>query len=230
MSVYRRGDDWAARARAEAAPQLALICVGEDDLESCLRSLPDTWRDRVGLVQNELRPSAWRSLGPFEPTVLSVWFERKANRPPTAVRGSVAMGPNAELLVETLLAEGMPAEVAAWDRLEFELCLKNLYILALNFCGLRAPGTAGELLGARRHEFEQVRDEVLAVEQAAFGRAARLPSAELARALDAALAADTSHGLAGRTAARRLERCLALADHFGLEVPRLRALAPVPSS
>ena len=40
--------------------------------------MPESWRDRVGLVQNELLPPDWEVHGIVDPTVVAVWFMKKA--------------------------------------------------------------------------------------------------------------------------------------------------------
>ena len=62
-------------ARDVPQPALALVAVAEGDLADVLTDLPAPWRDRAGLLQNELLPDDWRGLR--EPTVVSVWFEKK---------------------------------------------------------------------------------------------------------------------------------------------------------
>ncbi|MCG8083032.1 MAG: hypothetical protein JAY73_18660, partial [Candidatus Thiodiazotropha taylori] len=56
-------------------PALVIVAVGEADLPAVLAKLPDTWRSRVGLLQNELLPEDWRETD--NPTVISIWFEKK---------------------------------------------------------------------------------------------------------------------------------------------------------
>lgn len=37
-------------------PALVLVAVGENDLHGVLQAMPTAWRDRLGLLQNELLP------------------------------------------------------------------------------------------------------------------------------------------------------------------------------
>ena len=54
-------------------PALALVTVGEDDLHSVLADVPEAWRSRIGLIQNELLPRDWIRHGIEAPTVAVVW-------------------------------------------------------------------------------------------------------------------------------------------------------------
>ena len=69
--------DMAAAAVAVPDPALVLVAVAEGDLHAVLSELPERWRDRVGLLQNELLPRDWQRHGLENPTVISVWFEKK---------------------------------------------------------------------------------------------------------------------------------------------------------
>ncbi len=64
---------------ADAAPDVALVLVtvAEDDLQPVLEKMPREWRDRIGLLQNELLPRNWEAYDVAAPTVIVVWFEKK---------------------------------------------------------------------------------------------------------------------------------------------------------
>ncbi len=64
-------------AKALTAPALVLVAVGEADLHPVLEKIPTAWRDCLALLQNELLPRDWEAHGLQEPTVISVWFEKK---------------------------------------------------------------------------------------------------------------------------------------------------------
>ena len=72
-----RGDDMAALAQHHPAPELVLVAFAENDLHSVLAALPASWKQRVALIQNELLPRDWLAHGDTDPTVISVWFEKK---------------------------------------------------------------------------------------------------------------------------------------------------------
>lgn len=56
-------------------PEMVLIAVAENELQPVLRQVPESWRTRLALLQNELLPDDWRGIP--GPTVISVWFEKK---------------------------------------------------------------------------------------------------------------------------------------------------------
>ena len=58
-------------------PEMILVCTAENDLQSALKSIPDEWKDRVAMMQNELLPRDWEDHQFINPTVISVWFEKK---------------------------------------------------------------------------------------------------------------------------------------------------------
>ncbi len=64
-------------------PELVLPGVAETDLESNLEIFPPTWNDKLVLLQNELLPEDWQQYGYTNPSVISVWFEKKGGRMPT---------------------------------------------------------------------------------------------------------------------------------------------------
>jgi 3-hydroxyisobutyrate dehydrogenase-like beta-hydroxyacid dehydrogenase len=51
-----RGDDMAALAQRHATPEMVLVAVAETDLHTVLAALPDNWKSRAALIQNELLP------------------------------------------------------------------------------------------------------------------------------------------------------------------------------
>ena len=71
-----RSTDWEAVYSSGFNPRLARVCVGEKDLHAVLGRLPTGWRDRVGLIQNELLPPDWQSQQLINPTVGSIWSRR----------------------------------------------------------------------------------------------------------------------------------------------------------
>ncbi len=224
-----RGDDLSATCAA-AEPDVVLVATGEDDLDSVLEKLPTRLRDHVILIQNELRPNQWQKHG-VSPTVAIIWFEKKKGKLPVVVLPTVLYGQHAPLLQQALDAIELPYRtIDSDDELAHQLVLKNLYILGLNLSGLRAPGVAADLLGPHRELFDTVVNELLAfegvllLEAPPFGVAA-LDELRLRTDLEAAIMADPSHGCAGRSAPRRLERTLELAAQFGAKVPYLTSLS-----
>jgi len=205
-------------------PELALITVGEADLDAVLGELPPAWRGRVGLVQNELRAASWLGHGLVDPSVAVVWFEKKPSTLVKELLPTLVAGPRAGLLRDALAGLGVATRSVAGDaELDFELARKNLYILTTNLAGLRHGGTVSELWERHRDSTLAVAREVAALERA-LSRS-ELSEAALLATLPEAIAADPAHAATGRSAPARLARALAHAARLGLAVPELRALA-----
>jgi len=124
---------------AARAIERVIVAVGEDDLAPVLAALPEVWRDRVVLVQNELAPDAWRAHGIARPTVASVFFEKKRDRAARVVLPTPIAGPWAEALAALLNDAGLAAHAIDDDALPRALLDKNVYILTSNLAGLAAP-------------------------------------------------------------------------------------------
>jgi hypothetical protein len=219
-----RGTPMAEVAREAPAPELALVAVAEGDLDGVLRELPAAWRGRVGLLQNELRPSAWEAHRLEAPTVAVVWFEKKPTTLVKELLPSVLHGPASALLAEALGALGLGARVVESEpELRFALARKNLYILTTNIAGMVTGGTVGALFRDQRELALGVAREVLAAERRLMG--ADLDEALLLEGLEAAVDADPDHACTGRSAPARLGRLLAHAGRLGVEVPTLARIA-----
>ncbi|MGE0321999.1 MAG: hypothetical protein AB7K71_03530 [Polyangiaceae bacterium] len=207
-------------------PAIVLIAVGEAALLDALQTLPPGYRERAALVQNELLPRTWRDVyGPEpDPSVAIVWFEKKPGKLTHSIRPSVLHGPTAEILAESLERQSLPYFIAdSVEVRDFELVLKNLYILALNLGGLAHPGSAGELWRDHQDLMAPLCDELIHLQSALLGRA--VDREKLLSGLAAAIAADPAHGARGRTAEERLRRATAQASELGVPVPVLEALA-----
>ncbi|MEO0326250.1 MAG: hypothetical protein AAF447_25100, partial [Myxococcota bacterium] len=162
-----RGDDVPARAAAVPAPAHVVVALGEAGLDEWLAGCPDGWREALVLVQNELLPPDWRRHGLEDPTVASVWFEKKANKKTTVLLPTPIAGPGAEGLAAALNGVGYEAEPIPREALTDALVTKNLYILTSNVAGLEAGGgTVGELWATRRDGLLAVARDVLALQRA----------------------------------------------------------------
>jgi ketopantoate reductase len=205
-------------------PELVMVAVGETDLSPVLRELPSAWRDRVGLLQNELLPRDWRAHGIEQPTVAVIWFEKKKTSLVKQLLPSVLYGPRASVVTEALRWEGIDSRLSdSAESLELELVTKNLYILVTNIAGLETGGTVSELLAQHRDLVDRVATDVLAVQFHLLGR--ELPRSELFARFEAAVAADPTHACTGRSAPARLARALAHARAAGIGVPELARIA-----
>lgn len=219
-----RGDDLAALAVAHPSPEQVLVAVGENDLHAILASMPESWKPRVALIQNELLPRDWEAYGYTDPTVVSVWFEKKKGIDAKPLIASPAAGPGAALLCRALNTIDLPCrEVASGDELLFELVRKNVYILTTNIAGLKTGGTVSQLWTQHESFARQVANEVIDIQDTLTG-VQHDRDALIAGMLEA-FDGDPQHGCMGRSALSRLARALSHADVAGLAVPTLRSLA-----
>lgn len=205
-------------------PALVLVAVGEAELEGAVAALPEAWRDRVALLQNELLPRSWRALGLQDPTVAVVWFEKKKTTPIHVIQSTPIAGPHAQLLADALATLDIDAHVVEHEALIAELVLKNLYILTANIAGLALPDgiTVGTLWHEHRALAEDVAQEALALQRVDVDES--LNESALFVALGRAFDADPAHGAKGRSAPARLERALARGERAGIDLPRMRAI------
>lgn len=218
-----RSTNQEALAELIPGPDLVLVTVGESDLDATLAALPAVWRDRVGLLQNELLPHAWERHDISRPTVASVWFEKKPGRAVKVIIPTPIAGPAAGWLVDVLGGIGIPAtEVEEGDALVGELVAKNLYILTANIAGLETGGTVGQLWNDHRELATAVATDVLDLQDALVGRAVDREAA--IAGMVTAFEGDPEHGTTGRSAPERLRRAIAIADRHDLAVPTLRGL------
>lgn len=207
-------------------PAVVLVGVGEAALPDVLTSLPPSYRERAALVQNELLPRTWRAVysAARDPNVAVVWFEKKAGKLIHSIRPSVLHGPQAEILAESLKRQFLPYFIAESPEVrDFELVLKNLYILALNLGGLDFPRSAGELWREHQGLLGPLCEELITLQSLLLGR--ELSTEKLMAGLEAAIAADPAHGARGRTAEERLRRAAEQAAELGLHLPVLTSLA-----
>jgi hypothetical protein len=204
-------------------PELALVTVGEADLTDVLATLPETWKRRAALIQNELLPRDWIAAGLADPTVAVVWFEKKPGRDVKVIIPTPVGGPRASLLVDALAAIGIPAiRVDDASALEWELVRKNLYILTANIAGLITGGTVRELWDGHRDLAESVAAEILDIQEWLVGRSLDRPS--LVAAMVDAFNADPGHGATGRSAPSRLTRALGHASAASIDTPTLNSI------
>ena len=219
-----RSMDMSAEAKRVPEPALVLLAVAEKDLHDSLARVPAPWCERLGLLQNELLPRDWERHRIPEPTVVSVWFEKKKGQDAKVLVPSPVYGPHAGLLEAALRAVDIPGAILRnEDELLFELVRKNLYILTTNIAGLVVGGTVDTLWREHESLAREVFADALALQERLTGR--RFDPASLLEAVLAGFAGDPAHKCMGRSAPARLERALHLADEAGLAVPALRRIA-----
>lgn len=219
-----RGMDIQQQAEQIAEPELVLVAVAENDLHPVLEHIPEVWRDKLLLLQNELLPMDWQKHHINRPTVISVWFEKKKGQDAKVIIPSPVYGPKAQLVHDALASIDIASLVLDNEaQLLFELVVKNLYILTTNISGLETGGNVGELWAQHRDVAEAVAKDVVAIQQALTNETFDVQS--LTAAMLVAFEGDPQHMCMGRSAPGRLQRALLLANEKGIDVPKLQAIA-----
>jgi ketopantoate reductase len=217
-----RNMDLAQAAKDIPEPALVLVAVAENDLHPVLEKIPAPWAGRLVLLQNELLPRDWEQYD-LDPTVISVWFEKKKGMDAKVIIPSPVYGTYSGLIATALNAIEIPTRVLdSADDLLFELVVKNLYILTSNICGLKVGGTVGELWQDHETFARGVISEILALQEWMTGQS--MNEEALIQAMLKAFAGDTDHKCMGRSAPARLERALGLAKEAGIDTPELKAI------
>jgi ketopantoate reductase len=207
----------------QVAPKLVLIAVAEADLHPVLQRLPAAWSDRLVLLQNELLPNDWLQYG-LEPTVVSVWFEKKKGMDSKVIIPSPVHGKNASDIAEALVSIDIATHVLlSREALLFELVLKNVYILTTNIAGLQVGGNVGELWANHRGVALAVANEVILLQQVLNRQ--EFDSAALIEGMVKAFNGDLNHQCMGRSAPGRLARALDLAEKNGLQLQTLKKIS-----
>ncbi len=219
-----RDMDIATEAQALPDPECVLIAVAEDDLHPTLEAIPQQWRDKVALLQNELLPRDWQAHSFTNPTVISVWFEKKKGQDAKVLIASPAFGPHASTLVGALTTLDIEArEVNSLDEMTYELVRKNVYILTTNISGLETGGTVDELWQGYEALAREVANDIMDIQE--WLTKQTLPRERLITGMLEAFAGDPDHKCMGRSAPARLKRALSLAKEACLDVPSLNQIA-----
>ncbi len=219
-----RDMDMAAEAVALPSPLMVLLAVAEKDLHATLSAIPKPWQDRLALLQNELLPRDWEQAKLPQPTVISIWFEKKKGQDSKVLIPSPAFGTHAKLLSDALEGIGIATRVVVTaDELLFELVRKNVYIVTTNIAGLVVGGTVAELWRDHEALAREVALEVIDIQEQLTGK--HFDTEALITGMLEAFDGDPQHGCMGRSAPARLRRALEEADASGLTVPKLREIA-----
>ncbi|MFC1542450.1 hypothetical protein ACFL4M_01000 [Pseudomonadota bacterium] len=205
-------------------PELVLVAVGEAALQLVLETVPKAWHGKIALLQNELLPSDWQQHNFPNPTVISVWFEKKKGMDSKPLISSPAWGPKAQLLADALDSLGIPAHsVETLDEMIYELVRKNVYIVTTNIAGMKTGGTVSELWAIHEAFARDVASDVMDIQEVLVG--SELPRERLISGMLEAFDGDPDHGCMGRSAPARLARAISQADAAGLEVSTLRTIS-----
>jgi hypothetical protein len=206
-------------------PELVLVAVGEADLQNVLSKIPETWKHNLLLLQNELLPSDWQQ-HQLNPTVISVWFEKKKGQDYKVLIPSPVFGDKADLLVNALASIDITArKLNSEAELLFELVVKNVYILTTNIAGLKVGGTVSELWQNHSTLANAVASEIIQLQSKLCEQP--FASDALIQAMLVAFDGDPDHNCMGRSAPARLKRALQLAEQYQLALP---ALSEIDSS
>ncbi|MDH5393638.1 MAG: hypothetical protein OEY11_10670 [Gammaproteobacteria bacterium] len=218
-----RGDSLLQFSSQIEAPAAVIVAVGEADLEAVLKQMPQQWLSVLVLLQNELLPRDWASLA-CEPTVISIWFEKKKGQDSKVIIPSPVHGPLAALVQDALASIEIAVKIVADQQAMLsELVVKNLYILTSNIAGLEVGGNVGDLWHQHRELAEAVIDDVLLVQEKLAAQ--RFDRNELITLMLVAFNGDPLHQCMGRSAPARLQRTLDLAADFGIELKKLRSIS-----
>ena len=218
-----RGMALADVAAQTPEPELVLVAVAEAQIDEILESMPDAWRDRLVLLQNELLPANWLRFG-LEPSVISVWFEKKKGADAKVIIPSPVYGRHAQPVVDALASIGIPARVLSSEQeLLFELVLKNVYILTTNIAGLKTGGNVGELWAQHQSLARRVAADVIRLQEKLSGEP--LDADALISGMVYAFEGDFEHQCTGRSASARLKRALGQAQEYGLRLETLEEIA-----
>lgn len=219
-----RAMDMTQAAEEIKDPELVLVAVAEGDLQSVLSNIPNQWRDRLVLLQNELLPGDWEKHDLENPTVISVWFEKKKGQDAKVIIPSPVYGPKSQLVHDALGSIDIAVkQLSSAEELLFELVAKNVYIVTTNVAGLKTGGTVGELWSNHQEAAKQVSQEVISIQQALTGET--FDADKLINAMVDAFNGDLEHKCMGRSAPARLQRALSQAKEHGLDVPQMNEIA-----
>lgn len=207
-----------------ADAQALVLAVGEKELPTLLTQVPASWHERLVLIQNELLPKDWQSAGIVNPTVMSIWFEKKPGKLVKQLMPSPVWGGNAGLMAQALEAIGLNARIVTdLAAMQNELVIKNVYILTTNIAGLKVGGNVETLWREHQPLARSVAMEVIALQEKLIGQT--LDPEPLIAGMLAGFEGYPAHGCQGRTAAARLQRALKQAERHGLDLPVMKEIA-----
>jgi|TARA_B110000467_G_scaffold151256_1_gene159458 hypothetical protein len=221
-----RNMDVTQAARESPDPLMVVVGVAEKDYPATMKSMPKAWRDRLVLIQNELLPHAWEVYGIDNPTILSVWFEKKKGIDTNPILPTPMFGPHAETIAESLNAIDVPCEVMpTQEDMLLQLVQKNVFVYTINIAGLflEEGATTATLWADHRQLALDVANDAIDVQEAIIGQS--LSREKLLDGLVKGFEGDPHHVCKGRSAPGRLARIIELADEKGVEINAIRDLA-----
>ncbi len=203
-------------------PELVLVAVAENDFQDIMATIPSQWRNKLALIQNELLPRDWKAYDVKNPTVMSVWFEKKKGMDYNPLMPSPVYGPAADLIADSLAGIDIPCNIlGSEEELIFELVLKNVFVFTINIAGLvLEEGTTTSMLWQKHQKLAlDVADNVIDLQEFATGKI--FSRDRLKEGLLAGINGDPNHKCRGRSAPGRLRRVLDMAAGAGLNIPAI---------
>ena len=204
-------------------PLMVLVAVAEADFQNVMKTLPARWRSKLALLQNELLPRDWLAHGIADPTVISVWFEKKKGMDYNVLLPSPVYGAAADLIAASLAGIGIPCNILhSSDELLFELVLKNVFVFTINIAGLiLEDGTTTSMLWQQHEQLARdVAADIITLQE--FVTARSFSRDQLLDGLEKGIKGDPDHRCKGRSAPGRLARTLEMADQGGIDIPTIR--------
>ncbi|WP_455206254.1 hypothetical protein [Kaarinaea lacus] len=219
-----RGNNLQQELMQAPDPDMVLVAVGEKDLHPVLEHFPSQWHDRITLLQNELLPRDWQTHHISNPTVISVWFEKKKGQDYKILVPSPIFGPKADILSKALQSIGIPTWILSSDEeLLFQLVRKNVYILTTNIAGLITNGNVEDLWFNHQQLAREVASDVMDIQEWLTGHT--FDRERLIQGMVEAINGDLEHKCMGRSAPARLAGAIAHADAAHLTVAKLREIS-----
>ncbi len=218
-----RGSNLGDVSEQYPSPALVLITVQEHELQNVLLNLPTCWKNKVGLLQNELLPRDWQAHDLQDPTITVIWFEKKPGMVITNILYSPVFGPNAAVIADALKAINIPTKILDnKDALLYELVRKSVYILTVNICGLVENCTVSELWRHHQPLAEAVAKEVVQLQAWLTGE--RLSYDRLVTGMVEGIDDCPNRKCLGRSAPARLQRALKFSEQAGIDTPKLHEI------
>ncbi|MGD9889656.1 MAG: hypothetical protein AB7S56_10405 [Halothiobacillaceae bacterium] len=210
--------------RINPEPMAVVLAVGEAQLQDCLRDMPDPWRNKLILLQNELLPRDWENHNLTAPTIMSVWFEKKKGMDSKPLLPSPVFGHHAGLVCTAMQMLDLPTrEVLNMEAMTWELVRKNVYILTTNIAGLAVGGTVDELWQKHETLARDIACEVIQLQQALTGL--NFDTESLIQGMLEGFNGDPAHKCMGRSAPARLKRALDLMQKYDISAPTMQKIA-----
>lgn len=205
-------------------PTAVLIAVGEGDIHNTLADCPKEWINDVILIQNELLPRDWKDTIIKDPTVISVWFEKKKGMDSKVLLPSPVFGKHSKLIFDSLSTLDLPCvQLDSLQELEYELVKKNCYILTTNIAGLQVGGNVENLAKNHRTLMLDVLNDVINIQDELTN--STNDREKLTQGMLEAFESDPLHNCMGRSAPIRLKRALEIARAKNIPTKTLDRIA-----